>query len=146
MPSAARTETFGVSMESFYNTVVNYTAYPQFVSNVKKVEILHQEEHYVQARFTAHVLRDFSYILDLHHEPPKLVWWELSSGDLFKQLDGSWVLTRRGKRKTEVTYLLEVATKVKAPKVIVQQFATSGLAAMMKRFAQEAEELDNAAS
>jgi len=44
MPKVSRTEVFNVDIDRFYNTIVNYESYPEFVDGVSSIEILESSD------------------------------------------------------------------------------------------------------
>jgi len=141
MPSAQRREVFDVSREALYRVIIDYKRYPEFVDNVTRMKIVKHYDDKIRATFYARVIKEFSYTLDLYHDEPKKVWWELVRGDLFKRLDGSWDLKKKSKHKTEVTYTAEVEAKIKIPGGLVSTLVGSGLPKMMRQFCARAQEL-----
>ena len=141
MPSATRTEVFNVGRQAFFDVVVDYTSYPEFVDNVTRVQIIKRYDDRIRAKFFLHLVKDFDYTLDLYVDPPKRVWWELVRGDIFKTNNGSWDLKPRGKNRTEVTYTLEIDTKVLVPKVIIRPLVSTSLPRMMRSFCDHALEI-----
>lgn len=141
MPSAERTEVFDIDAGAFYATIIDYKAYPEFVPQLRQVRVLKSGEDEVRAKFTAHMLRDVTYTLDLRHNPGKSVEWELVRSDIFTRMDGSWTLRRKGKHKTEVTYWVDVESRIAAPSALVRYLVASGLPRMMKSFYRRARDL-----
>ena len=142
MPSTERTEVFDVGIDAYFQAVEDFKSYPEFVDNVTNVRIIKQYDDKIRAKFSIHVIKDFDYTLDLYCDPPKRLWWELVRGDIFKVNNGSWTLKRRGKHKTEVTYSLEVETKIVAPKFLIRQLAANSLPTMMRAFCERAKEIE----
>jgi ribosome-associated toxin RatA of RatAB toxin-antitoxin module len=136
--SVSHTEIFDVPAKAFYATIIDYTAYPEFVENVKQVRILKRRKDGARARFFIHVFRDFSYTLDLHHEPYSRVYWNLVSGDLLERMDGEWRLKQKSKHKLEVTYTLDLALKFLVPNFIARQLAAQSLPRLVHQFYQRA--------
>ncbi len=141
MLATKRTEVFDVDIQSFYDVVIDYAAYHEFVDNVHKVRVIKQYDDRIRVKFFIHVIKDFDYTLDLYHDSPRRVWWKFVRGDLFKTMDGSWDLRKRGKNKTEVTYTLDVQPKILAPKLLVRSLVSTSLPSMMRAFAERAQEL-----
>lgn len=140
MHAATRTEIFDVPREAFYDVVVDYTAYPEFVDNVTRVQILKTHADGARAKFFVKVVKELSYTLDLHHEHPARVSWELVRSDIFQEMTGSWDLKAKGKKKTEVVYTVAVKPRVLAPQFLVRQLVQHSLPKMMQAFCDRARE------
>jgi len=130
MAQATHSDVYPVSQSALYQTIIDYESYPEFVENMVHTEILDEGEDYVRARFTAHVLKDIHYILDLYHEPEKRVWWELVEGEIFSKVNGSWTLKQRGKNKTEVSYHADVDAKIFVPRMLMRRLVGHHLPAI----------------
>ncbi len=141
MASAQRTKVFDVGIQAFYDVIVDYKSYPEFVDNVRNVRIIKTYDDRIRAKYFLHILKDFDYTLDLYHEPPKAVWWTFVRGSFFKKLDGRWDLKRKGKNKTEVTYTLDVEAKIMAPRMLLRSLVSVSLPKMMDDFAARAKAL-----
>lgn len=142
MPSASRTETFEVDLDAFFETIVDYKAYPEFADNVVKTQILKNRDDGARVKFFIHLIRDFNYTLDLFHEYPKRVHWNLVRGDLFGRMDGSWVLERQGKRKLKVTYTVDIEAKLLVPSFILNRLISFNLPRVMTNFYERAKVLE----
>lgn len=138
MAEAKRTEVFNVDINKFYETIVDYKSYPEFVDGVDKIEVLSQDEKGAKVKYCLNLIKEFTYIISLKHEKPYKVTWTLESGDLFKKNDGGWELKDLGGGKTEATYTLGVDFKMFAPSMIVNKLVANNLPTMMKAFADRA--------
>jgi ribosome-associated toxin RatA of RatAB toxin-antitoxin module len=139
MHAAQRTAIFDVPLDPLYEVIVDYPAYPEFVDNVTRVQMLKQDEHGGRGKFFVHVVKEFSYTLDLVHDYPRGISWTLVRSDLFKDMSGSWALKPKGKKKTEVTYTAEVHPRVIAPGFLVRQLVQHSLPKMMAAFEARAQ-------
>lgn len=139
MAQASTQETWNVSAEKAYAVITDYNSYPEFVDGVSSVEVLEQNESGARVKFSLNLIKKFSYILKLTHEPNSKVSWTFESGDIFKQNDGSWVFTDNGDGTTKVDYSLEVDVKGFVPKSIVNGLTSKNLPAMMKSYEKRAQ-------
>lgn len=138
MPAVERVETFEVPRQAFYDVVADYESYPQFVDNLVYAKVLEEDKKRTRAEFKVHLIRDIHYVLDIYHDEPKRVWWELVESPIFKVSSGEWLLKYKGKQKTEVHYSVEVIPKIFAPQRIIDMLSKQGLPKMMHAFAEEA--------
>jgi ribosome-associated toxin RatA of RatAB toxin-antitoxin module len=138
MPSTQRTEMYDVAIQTFYDVIIDYEAYPEFVDNLTGITIVRDDAFEPRITFHPHILKDFQYTLDLYHDPPGVVAWELVDGNVFKTMDGSWELRKKGRNRTEVTYTLDIQLRAAVPKLSLNQLVKVKLPAMMKAFYERA--------
>lgn len=143
MAKAERTEVFDVPVEKFYQAVVDYKAYPQFVDGMKSVEVVSQNGEDATVKFNLSLIKEVTYTLKLSGKKNESVAWSLVSGDLMKVNNGGWKLKDLGGGKTEVTYHLEVELKGFFPGLgmVEKTMVSTNLPMNMKAFAKRAASL-----
>lgn len=134
MAKAERTETFDVPVEKFYQAIIDYNSYPDFVDGMKSVKVDGDKVTY-----TLNLIKEVTYTLKMNHVPNKEVSWSLVSGDMMKVNNGKWTLKDVG-GKTEATYSLEVELKGFLPGLgmIEKTLVSTNLPLTMKAFAKRA--------
>jgi coenzyme Q-binding protein COQ10 len=140
MAKAERTEIFDVPADKFYQAIVDYKAYPQFVDGMKSVEVVSGSGADTTVKFNLSLIKEVTYTLKLTGEANKAVSWSLVSGDMMKVNNGKWTLKDLGNGKTEVTYALEVELKGFFPGLgmIEKTMVSTNLPMNMKAFAKRA--------
>lgn len=133
MPTASRTEIFVMNRQQFYDVIVDYKSYPDFAEGVVGTRLIKTRDDGARVKFFVKMIREFNYTLDLYHDEPRRVWWNLVRGDLFEQMDGEWLLEQKGKQ-LEVTYSLDVAPKLHIPKVIMKQLVGFNMPRVIQSF------------
>ncbi len=135
MAKAERTEIFDVPADKFYQAIVDYHSYPDFVDGMKSVEVKGDNVTY-----TLSLIKEVTYTLKMSHKPHQEVSWSLVSGDMMKVNNGKWTLKDLGNGKTEVTYSLEVELKGFLPGLgmIEKTLVNTNLPLNMKAFAKRA--------
>ena len=131
-----RTEQWNAPLESCYNVLIDYPSYPHFVPGVRELEVLSQSDAEALVRYSINVIKKFQYTLKLTHQHLECVSWTLEGGDLFKENNGSWKLSKIAPDKTEVTYALSVEFKRFVPRGIIDSLVKKQLPAMMGAFHQ----------
>lgn len=133
------------SPETVMEIITDFESYPEWVDNMKDVEVRDTDE---QGRATAvwyHVdarVMDVEYVLGYEYHGDDRLTWSLQEGDQIRQLDGEYQLEEEGEGSTRVRYSLEVDVafpvpgfmKKRATKVIME----TGLGEL-KRRAESAE-------
>lgn len=140
MAKAERTEIFDVPVEKFYQAIIDYSSYPQFVDGVKSIKLLSSSENAAQVTMNLNIIKEISYTIDLQQVPNKEVKWSLVKGDMMKLNNGRWTLKDLGGGKTEVTYSLEVELKGFLPglSIVEKTLVSTNLPLTMKAFAKRA--------
>lgn len=136
MAKAERTEIFDVPADKFYQAIIDYSSYPDFVDGMKAVKIDGDKVTY-----TLNLIKEVTYTLKMSHKENQEVSWSLVSGDLMKVNNGKWTLKDLGNGKTEVTYALEVELKGFLPGLgmIEKTLVSTNLPLNMKAFAKRAQ-------
>ncbi len=135
MAKAERTEIFDVPAEKFYQAIVDYNSYPDFVDGMKAVEVSGDN-----VKYTLSLIKEITYTLKMSHKTNQEVAWTLVSGDMMKVNNGKWTLKDLGDGRTEVTYSLEVELKGFLPGLgmIEKTLVNTNLPLNMKAFAKRA--------
>ena len=96
-----------VPAERFYDLVVDYARYPEFVPNVKACRVKPGgPPRDVEYELDLGIKR-VKYVLRHLEDRPRKVTWSLVSGELMKVSNGSWELHAEGDR-TRAHYSVEV--------------------------------------
>ena len=138
MSEVTRTEILELPRKEFYEAVANYEAYPEFVPHIVHAKIVEVDGNRRRVKFKAHFLRDIPYTLDIYHDEPKRIWWELVESPLFKVSSGSWELRYKGKSRTEIVYCVEVVPRILVPSRIIEGLTRNGLPTMIQAFVTRA--------
>ena len=97
----------GVPVDQFYDVVVDYEAYPEFVPGIRACRVKKEgKPRLVEYELDLGVKR-VKYTLSHVEERPRRVSWSLVSGDMMKVSNGSWDLEELGGR-TRALYAVEV--------------------------------------
>ena len=134
-----RTERIELPRKDFYDAIANYEAYPEFVPHIVHAKIVEVDGNRSRVQFKAHYIRDIPYTLDIYHDDPRRIWWELVESPIFKVSSGSWNLRYKGKSKTEVDYCVEVVPRILVPSRIIETLTRKGLPTMIQAFVSRAE-------
>lgn len=113
-----------VPVERFFDLLVDYARYPEFVPGIKACRLRSSSPHKdVEYELDVGVKR-IRYVLRHVEERPRKVSWSLVSGDWMKVSNGSWELFDAG-GKTRARYSVEVqiAKPPLIPQVVVDKVA-----------------------
>jgi ribosome-associated toxin RatA of RatAB toxin-antitoxin module len=111
-----------VPVEKFFDLVVDYARYPEFVPAVKEARLL-----------TTGSPRDVEYVLDLGvkkirytlrhvEERPNKVTWSLVEGEWMKVSNGSWELSdENGRTRARYTVEIQLAKPALVPQSLVDK-------------------------
>lgn len=143
MAQAKRSEIFDIDINKFYEVLVDYKNYPEFVTGVNEIEILEFSETSARVKYSIDMIKKLTYTLKMTHVKPNKVAWAFESGDLFKINQGSWELKDLGNGKTQVDYSIELDIKgfIPGSGMIVNKLTETSLPSMMKSYFQRAKSL-----
>jgi ribosome-associated toxin RatA of RatAB toxin-antitoxin module len=105
------------ALERFYDLVVDYERYPEFVPGIRacRVRSVGGEKH-VEYELDLGVKR-IRYVLRMIEQRPTRVAWSLVSGDMMKVSNGSWDLAAEAGR-TRAVYTVEI--QISRPPLVPQ--------------------------
>lgn len=141
MASVQKIETYDVPIEKFYEVIVDYESYPEFVDGMENVRIIKDTAKAFEVEYELNLIKTFRYVLTHKHKKNKEVSWKLKEGDLFKKSEGSWKLKKIDDSTTEVTYSLDVEMKLFAPKMIVKKLVNVQVPNTMQAYYERAKEI-----
>jgi ribosome-associated toxin RatA of RatAB toxin-antitoxin module len=105
-------------VDRFYELVVDYERYPEFVPGIKACRVKPGAERHVEYELDLGVKR-IRYVLRMAEDRPRRVAWSLVSGELMKVSNGSWDLEDEGGR-TRALYSVEI--QIARPPLVPQAF------------------------
>ncbi len=104
-------------LERFYDLVVDYERYPEFVPGIHGCRVLEERpEKHVEYQLDLGVKR-IRYVLRMHERRPTHVSWSLVSGEMMKVSNGSWELSGQDGR-THAIYTVEI--QISRPPLVPQ--------------------------
>ncbi|HET8541465.1 MAG TPA: SRPBCC family protein [Anaeromyxobacter sp.] len=107
MAKVTKQVTVDAPIERFYDLVVDYERYPEFVPGIHGCRVLTQRpEKHVEYQLDLGVKR-IRYVLRMEERRPTHVSWSLVSGEMMKMSSGSWELSPRDGR-THAVYTVEI--------------------------------------
>ena len=141
MAKITKTETYPLAAEKFYRVVTDYRSYPQFMDGVDDTRIIEETPEGARVEYSLNIVKQFNYQLQLAHDYPHRVSWELLSGDLFKNNSGYWEFQDLSEGKTRVTYGIAAEFKLFVPKIVVNKVIKHNLPKLFADVYRRAQEL-----
>lgn len=135
MPGVLEKTFFDGDIESAYNVISDYEAYPDILSDIIAAEVIEQKRNRSIVRFELKIVRKFFYTLALTAKKNKEVVWELVESDIMKSNVGRWGFAKH-KNQTEATYEIDVTFGLLVPKMIVNAVVKGNLPKMFEEFNQ----------
>jgi ribosome-associated toxin RatA of RatAB toxin-antitoxin module len=106
-----------VPVERFFEIVVDYERYPEFVPGIRRCRVKEADgEKRVEYELDLGIRR-IKYVLRHEEQRPRKVSWSLVSGDMMKVSNGSWELAADG-TKTRATYSVDI--QISRPPLVPQ--------------------------
>jgi len=104
-------------IERFYDIVVDYARYPEFVPGIRACRIrAGKGDKQVEYELDLGIRR-IKYVLRHEEQRPRKVSWSLVSGDMMKVSNGSWELSDD---KGRTRALCSVETQISRPPLVPQ--------------------------
>jgi ribosome-associated toxin RatA of RatAB toxin-antitoxin module len=105
-------------VERFYEIVVDYERYPEFVPGIRRCRIRDGGKGEKQVEYELDLgIRRIKYVLRQEEQRPRRVAWSLVSGDMMKVSNGSWELSADG-GDTKAIYSVEI--QISRPPLVPQ--------------------------
>lgn len=134
MADAQTIETFNCTPKEFFDLVVDYEKYPEFLSEVKECKVLKKEGDSKLVDYKVSVVKSMQYQLKTKEVEPSLVSWEFAGGDAFKTMNGSWKIEDAPGGKCKCTYAVDATFKIFVPGPVAKTLLNVNLPAMMSAY------------
>ena len=111
-----------VPIERFYDVVVDYERYPEFVPGIRRCRVRDGGgEKQVEYELDLGIRR-IKYVLRHDEQRPRHVSWSLVSGDMLKVSNGSWDLSEEaGKTRAVYSVEIQIARPPLVPQALVDR-------------------------
>jgi ribosome-associated toxin RatA of RatAB toxin-antitoxin module len=112
-------------VEAFYDIVVDYPRYPEFVPGIKVCRVRDGRGPTKEVEYELDLgVRRIKYVLRHDEQRPRRVSWSLVSGDMMKISNGSWELAdERGKTRATYSVEIQIARPPLVPQALVDRVA-----------------------
>jgi coenzyme Q-binding protein COQ10 len=134
MAGANHVEVFNCTPLEFFKLATDYEKYPEFLSEVKACKVLKAEPGTKTVEYKVSVIKSITYQLKTKEVEPSLVYWEFTSGDVFKTMNGSWKIEEAAGGKSKCTYAVEGTFKIFVPGPVSSTLLNVNLPAMMAAY------------
>jgi len=111
-----------VPVEAFYDLVVDYERYPEFVPGIRACRVRNGTgDKHVEYELDLGVKR-IRYVLQMVEQRPTRVAWSLVSGEMMKVSNGSWDLSPAdGRTRALYTVDIQISRPPLVPQAIVDR-------------------------
>ena len=140
MAEVKHTEIFNCSPKQFFDILVDYENYPEFLSEVQTCKVIGESGDCKKVEYHISLIKDFQYVNEHKEVCPFKVSWTFLRGDLFKEMSGYWKLTEKGKQ-TEAEYFIKASFGLFVPKFMTKTVLSVNLPAMMDSYHKRVGEL-----
>jgi ribosome-associated toxin RatA of RatAB toxin-antitoxin module len=112
-------------VEKFYDIVVDYPRYPEFVPGIKVCRVRDGRGPKKEVEYELDLgVRRIKYVLRHEEQRPRKVSWSLVSGDMMKVSNGSWELVdEQGKTRATYSVEIQIARPPLVPQALVDRVA-----------------------
>lgn len=114
--------TIDVPVEEFFDLLVDYARYPEFVPGVRACRVRDGRGDR-QVEYELDIgLKRIRYVLRHEEERPRLVRWSLVSGEMMKVSNGSWELAaEKGSTRALYSVDIQIARPPLLPQALVDR-------------------------
>jgi ribosome-associated toxin RatA of RatAB toxin-antitoxin module len=125
MAAISREIVIDVPIERFFDLVIDYPRYPEFVPGIHGCRVKAAGAGGKEVEYELDVgVKKIRYLLRHVEERPRRVAWSLVSGDWMKVSSGSWELEDAGgKTRARYTVDIQIAKPALVPQAIVDRVA-----------------------
>ena len=137
VPVATHSAWIDADPEQVMTVVTDFEAYPDFLPEMQKANIVKSEGPVWEVDFIIKIIRKMNYTLRLEKEAPDRLTWGLVKGS-FRSNDGSWKLAAEG-GGTRAEYSIDLQIGHFVPGNIVRSLVDRTLPETVSRFKEEVE-------
>ena len=139
MPKVEREIIIDAPIERVFDVIVDYERYPEFLSDMKDVEVESREDGVALVSFELEIIMRVGYTLRLVEDRPTSVSWTLEKAKMMSLNEGGWRLEALDARRTRATYGIEVKLRGLIPKSVSTRLIGTTLPDTLARFKARAE-------
>lgn len=144
MAKASVTEVFKCTPDELYKIVTDYNRYPEFLSEVKKCDVIKSEGNQKIVEYQVVMIKTVNYKLQMTENYVEngvsLVVWEFIGGDVFKTLKGSWKIEPEGSH-CRATYEVEASFGMFVPGPIANTLVNISMPNMISSYHKRIKQL-----
>lgn len=139
--SAQTSDVFNCSVPEFFQIIVDYEKYPEFLNEVSGCKVLEVAGPKKLVEFKINLIKTFTYTMWMHEDLSQgLVSWEFGGGDLFKESSGSWKIVEEA-GKTRATYSISANFKTLVPGPVTKALISVNLPNMVSAYKKRVSDL-----
>jgi len=140
MAEVKHTEIFNCTPEQFFDLLIDYNQYSDFLSDVKSCKVIEEKPESKIVEYQISVIKTFKYYNEHKETRPNEIRWKFIKGDLFKSMSGYWKLSEQN-GKTKADYFVEAQFGLFVPSTFTKTALSINLPAMMKSYHQRVKQL-----
>lgn len=145
MPVSSTTVESFVSPEEFKEVVLDFEKYPEFLDEVKRVEVKERTDEVALVTFFVEVsvggLEVKTEYTVRYELSDSVIKWTLDSSPDLSKNDGTWTLEETDDGEVRASYESELITSLPIPEEVQKIFADEQLPKMMQAFRDRAEDM-----
>ncbi len=126
------------SKEHFLNTVWNFKEYPQFLKEVKSIDVKEINQDECEVTFEIDLIKRVRYTLRMKRSTNRIDW-TFVKGDMMKDNRGFWEVEDTADGKTKVIYQVDIKFGFLVPGSVVDMLTKVNLPQMLNSFKAQAE-------
>ena len=141
MPSARSEVVVDVPPDRFWDVLVDWERYPEFLPELKEIHVHVAEHHRYEVSYVVSLIKQIRYRLRFRAEPARALTWEMAESNLLTKNSGAWRLVPEGPdgARTRASYEVDIEVGAYVPRAILTKLVTVSLPRMLAQFKQRAE-------
>jgi ribosome-associated toxin RatA of RatAB toxin-antitoxin module len=137
---AQKSIVINVTREQFFDVIVDYPRYVEFLPEVKKI-VVNGTAPDALVTYTIDIkAKTINYTVQMKTQRPASLAWNMTTGEMMKENRGSWTL-KEVPGGTEATYDIDLKLGALVPGFIEKALAEQSLPGMLNNFKARAEKL-----
>lgn len=133
MAQVHHVETFNCTCEEFFDILIDYEKYPEFLKDVKSCKVIEDKGSEKRVEYGIQVIKDITYVNRHYETRPTEIKWIFEKGDLFKSMKGGWKLEPVN-GKTKATYVIAAEFGLFVPGMIIKTVLSANLPDLMRAY------------
>jgi ribosome-associated toxin RatA of RatAB toxin-antitoxin module len=137
---ASKSIVVNVTPEQFFEVVIDYQKYPEFLPEVKKITVEGTAPDAL-VHYTVDIkAKLIKYTVQMKATRPSKLAWKMTTGEMMKENWGDWTI-KAVPGGTEATYSIDLKLGALVPSFIEKALAETSLPQLLKNFKARAEKL-----
>lgn len=126
--------TFHGNITKVFKAISSYDKYIKYLQQVSEIDVMKPTEKgsVCKVAYKINIIKEIFYTLNMYHDEPNKIWWELDESNLMKKNSGSWEFKKRSDNETIAIHTIDVDIKGFVPRSLLDKVSKAQIPAMME--------------